>query len=443
MSVDSPALRHKLHKWLWLAVLALFILLPAGLFLSFTFRPARTIEKEMDRIRAAGHPASPQELDEFYRGPPPDQDVTELWLSATRPLLAPEYEQAAGWLPSVGTGKSDDVPPPGQDWPQLEEAEKHLARYQASIDQLHEAADRGGAARFPIDFAGDPVTHLPHLANISAGRQLLTLEAHVRSHRGDAAGAARAIDTLFVLGNALEQEPTGPSQLRRMGCHGRARELLQRMLPTLDFAEQDLLRLQSRLRAIRYMPGARRAILGERVGALHEQLQSPLAKGRLLGTTVDPTYFFEVSSRFIAATERPLPQAFFMARDIDREIAQRYEAAGRAATTLYPLTGKKRVWFHLIVTTAARCQAQGATADAAIAIELFRRKIGNLARKLDDLVPQFLPMVPIDPCDGKSIRYVVREGEYVLYSVSIDGIDDGGESQGGHLPDAAFVVPLR
>jgi hypothetical protein len=47
---------------------------------------------------------------------------------------------------------------------------------------------------------------------------------------------------------------------------------------------------------------------------------------------------------------------------------------------------------------------------------------------LDALVPGFLPAVPFDIMDGKPLRY--RPGgrqAYVLYSVGLDGKDDGGD----------------
>jgi hypothetical protein len=61
------------------------------------------------------------------------------------------------------------------------------------------------------------------------------------------------------------------------------------------------------------------------------------------------------------------------------------------------------------------------------AIERLRLKHGSLPHKLEELVPQFLDEVPCDPVNGLPLHYV-RKGarDYLLYSVGLDGIDDGG-----------------
>ena len=62
----------------------------------------------------------------------------------------------------------------------------------------------------------------------------------------------------------------------------------------------------------------------------------------------------------------------------------------------------------------------------AIAIELYRRGHGGFPAQLDDLVPNFLPALPIDRFDGRPLRYRLTEEGPLLYSVGADRIDDGG-----------------
>jgi hypothetical protein len=53
---------------------------------------------------------------------------------------------------------------------------------------------------------------------------------------------------------------------------------------------------------------------------------------------------------------------------------------------------------------------------------------GQLPETLDELVPDFLPSVPIDPNGGKPLRYHPNsDGTYLLYSVGENGVDDGGD----------------
>jgi len=53
-------------------------------------------------------------------------------------------------------------------------------------------------------------------------------------------------------------------------------------------------------------------------------------------------------------------------------------------------------------------------AKAGIAVELFRRKYGKLPDKLSELVPEFLPSIPVDPFDMKELRYVKGELDFVF-----------------------------
>jgi hypothetical protein len=64
-------------------------------------------------------------------------------------------------------------------------------------------------------------------------------------------------------------------------------------------------------------------------------------------------------------------------------------------------------------------------AEVAIALEIWRRRHGEWPRELDQLVPELLPAVPADRTDGKPLRYVLRDGQAIVYSLGADRDDDG------------------
>ncbi len=66
--------------------------------------------------------------------------------------------------------------------------------------------------------------------------------------------------------------------------------------------------------------------------------------------------------------------------------------------------------------------------NAAIALELYRRKHGFWPQTLNELVPDLLPWVPVDRFDGAPLRYRLADGKPMLYSVGSDGDDDGGRN---------------
>jgi hypothetical protein len=73
-----------------------------------------------------------------------------------------------------------------------------------------------------------------------------------------------------------------------------------------------------------------------------------------------------------------------------------------------------------------------------LAIEAFRRRQGRLPEQLDELVPELLPIVPVDPIDGRPLRYVVQGDDFLLYSIGMDEHDDGGK--GETEPDIVFRI---
>ena len=65
---------------------------------------------------------------------------------------------------------------------------------------------------------------------------------------------------------------------------------------------------------------------------------------------------------------------------------------------------------------------------AVIALKRFQLRHGQLPPDLEALVPELLPALPYDYMSAKPLRYLLKpDGSYVLYSVGLDGIDDGGD----------------
>jgi hypothetical protein len=73
-------------------------------------------------------------------------------------------------------------------------------------------------------------------------------------------------------------------------------------------------------------------------------------------------------------------------------------------------------------------------ACTAIALVIERRRRGAWAKRLDDLAPHALPAPPADCFGGAPLRYVLRDGRPLLYSVGPDRDDDGGRAADGDRP---------
>lgn len=88
-----------------------------------------------------------------------------------------------------------------------------------------------------------------------------------------------------------------------------------------------------------------------------------------------------------------------------------------------------------------------------LALREYHRRNGEYPESLDELVPDFLPRLPIDDAHEarQPLRYRrTKDGlDYVLYSVGLNGVDDGGSHRGGppdfldSQPDVVFSAVDR
>lgn len=82
-------------------------------------------------------------------------------------------------------------------------------------------------------------------------------------------------------------------------------------------------------------------------------------------------------------------------------------------------------------------------ATTAIALKRYQLKHdGSLPPMLDTLVPEYLPSIPIDPVDGKPLRYKPEGNMFSLYALRFNKTDDGGDqSLRQNSPDKDLVWP--
>jgi hypothetical protein len=78
--------------------------------------------------------------------------------------------------------------------------------------------------------------------------------------------------------------------------------------------------------------------------------------------------------------------------------------------------------------TAVNAETERQMALAAIALKRCQLRHGKLPANLEALVPEFLTALPWDYMSGRPLCYRLKEdGSYMLYSVGLDGKDDGGD----------------
>jgi len=74
------------------------------------------------------------------------------------------------------------------------------------------------------------------------------------------------------------------------------------------------------------------------------------------------------------------------------------------------------------------------------ALKAYKEEKGHLPDSLSELVPKYLPKVPINPFDGKPLRYSKEKG--IIYCVGRDLKDSGGSPTIGEGAYGTYEPPL-
>jgi len=374
----------------------------------------RKLDGMLVEIRARNEPLTEADLEALYVQPPPDQNATQLWLTAVAKMNeAPKSD----WdiyqvLPCVGDADRPPLPPGA--WPQLPLAEQFLRERGEAIAALHAAAKFEGRARYPGRILATPPQYASALA---WGAAWLRLEAIVHAYRRDATRVADSLAAVLAVAHSLEDQPSFSAYMWMTGVHADMSADLRRLLATTDFADEDLARLQHDLMAADFRRGMQRALYAERVQGLAYFGQAasagpsdPTMFAARLVRHADQATFLAMIAEWIAVAEEPWSQ---MLAEGDA-VSARWKAR---VGPLHVLT-KQLSYIDSLHDIAVRRETSKRLSIIAIALERYRRRHGRPATRLDDLSPDFMENVPDDPTSGAPYRYLASDTGYIVFSPS-------------------------
>jgi hypothetical protein len=303
-----------------------------------------------------------------------------------------------------------------------------------------------GKGRFNVVWRLDYLsTDMSHLKCTQAVEQLMSLECLRASEAGDAGAALAAARGVLNAGRSLGDEPMLQSCLTRMESHALATKLIERVLAQGQPDEEALAATQ---RLLEDEAGENLLLIGaraERAGlhglllalednqlrtddlsppddlarqTLHEKLLRVLQDRDMnkLGTFEQAhAWVLLYLTEFVEIAKAPVEQQ----RARLGKLLSRRSKAPPAARLLLPRVDD-------MAQTAQKSQAFLRAAATALAVERFRRAKGQWPEKLTDLVPAYLAALPMDPFDGRPLRFNKPNEGAVIYSVGADGQDDGG-----------------
>jgi hypothetical protein len=283
---------------------------------------------------------------------------------------------------------------------------------------------------------------------------LLLHDAIWQAELGQASNALLDLRAALRLDHSIGEEPHYSAQCTRLILDVKAMEVLERVLAQVNASDQELAALQEVLEEttsdsilLTVMRGGRAQLYehgDEIAGNLRTITSGPLPlvfNERQLGLLLG------LMNQAVEQAKLPPGEQFQAFVQMENESRPVVRAKVSPLTSAHVHVGRP------IVQHAARHyfrrQATCATALVAIAAERFRLKYGRWPERLDELAP-LLKRMPVDPYDGKPLRFKLQPDGLIVYSVSWDRQDAGGvlkrDNPAGDGADSGFQlwdVPAR
>lgn len=307
--------------------------------------------------------------------------------------------------------------------------------------------------------------HNPGPYNFVANRcaaQWLACETIERLHAGDLAGAQAALRALTALTRLHQNDLTLVNLMIRVAIGGLAFEVTWPALQLPGWTEPQLAELQSDWEKLEFLEKLSPAFELERAGTLelfNDSRTNGLKRTRRLvtfATTSKPgiqTFFEEhFLDPFWRAAWVEQDELFYlegMQQHLNEiRSARQHKSWARFSAASwkvcnginarlnsfgafrYTLSGMTIAYFVGAYEHVMRQETQRSLMIAVVALKRFQLRFGKFPPNLESLVPEFLATVPVDYMDGQPLRYRPgADGLFVLYSVGLDGKDDGGDPQ--------------
>ncbi len=308
--------------------------------------------------------------------------------------------------------------------------------------RLAEAALTRPACRFEVEYEAGMDADLPHLARLSTLAGLFALRAIAQSADGQVADPETNVVQILRLARTLEGEPIFVSEIVRLRIDRIATRTLQELVDHHALSSAALAQLvplladeTNQLTAVHTLKGERASAYTYFHGGLEEKLMSPLPRALLRQSLI---VYLDAMEDIIASADLSYFASLQTCREMDASVPGLRDSASWAETARH----------HLPSYLAAGAKTQARLRSAAVGCSLAADMADGAAP------PETLEGVPVplrtDPFTGTDLRVTRTEDALVVYSVGMNGQDDGGVFE-KHNPnrspdikdDIAFRVPLR
>ena len=381
----------------------------------------------LDAIRAAGEPATFEDIDEARLKLLPEQDAAVVAREAFS-----HYDSRNVYLHNLPIDGIAILPDRTESLPPEMKADMavYLQDNAEALRLLHRAAGMPHGRFFHRDEYQD-------FSSFRRGVKLLNMEAILAAETGDPATAASSFVDALRFGRHLRDEPFLISFLVHTGCEFLTVPSIERAINHARFTDGQLRMMGEALGDADDPHALRHAILTERC-QVADVVSRPVTE--LLEK--DATHSERLWAFFYGLAGVQFVDAGYMLDYYDEMARLADLSTHRRKAAAEALDAKGSKIPEYLILSRGRLPALGPLCDidlralavvraarTGLAVQRYCLAHGRCPEKLGDLVPEFLDAVPDDPFDGYPLRYRIRGSGFVVYSVGEDLTDNAGREE--------------
>lgn len=320
-----------------------------------------------------------------------------------------------------------------------------LSQYDPILSEITKASRRP-YCRFPIQYEDNFQSLLPQLSPLRDLARVYRLRALAELSAGKTEAALDDAQMCLRLADSLKDEPTLISFLVSIAILDSATQPVWEGLAAHRWNESQLALLQTGFEKIDAFDGYAKSLQGERIlncqftrsmrddpSGFADLLlsRSLVLESNWVDRVIPSGWFYrnQVSlDRYY--TETWLPAVDWEHQDLSpKTLIQAENSLETMRFTPYNVLCKALLPAQAVVAKrAAMAQTTANEAAIACALERYRLARGEFPETLDALAPQFIGKLPHDVIDGGPLHYRrTTDGQYVLYSIGWNEVDDGGQ----------------
>ena len=325
-----------------------------------------------------------------------------------------------------------------------EDLGRDLAAVKSDLDSFQNLTNHP-ILDFNLDYQKGNELQLPHLASLKRSVQWLSASALYDLHQGNPQNACADICAMLdIVKGETDERPT-ISQLVRSAIVSMAASPTWEILQDPDVTDDDLAQLQQDWQSLEFVEPLEQATMFERVNQLQEFADARKSSekfNQLWGYFYAPdapsykknndTFPSQIRRSLFLRKWDELRWRWFWSYQDELRSLQAFQGLKPNQNSPDSLRNFFSQSFFNGLAAAKRKAVAIEIAQnvviTAIALKRYELRHHQLPATLEGLTPDLLKDVPIDCMDGQPLRYRPNaDGTFLLYSVSENGKDDGGD----------------